>query len=277
MVVVVVQPRPPRVLRANKARPAHAMNWQALQEELTVQEVILDSLHGETFEGVEAERDEARAEISRLKRALTALSKTPNHGACRIYPMLFAIENLKKKWMGADMKTCKAAQVLLHRCKRRGRARTLPEHHHQVSTCFVLGCTFSSLIVTTLIPPPPSLFVDFGLPSCTLHSPACLGQAAAFIIKEKNESRRRMKGNRVSFTFTVPSSLPFIYYIWALLLLPLPCIHTAWLACFHQVVISPCLLFGPGRSVILHPQGHSHPSLCLFHQTLLHAAVSFSV
>lgn len=51
------------------------MNCQELQEELTVQEVILDSLQGETFEGVEQDRDEARAEISRLKRALTALSK----------------------------------------------------------------------------------------------------------------------------------------------------------------------------------------------------------
>jgi hypothetical protein len=56
------------------------MNWQALQEELTVQEVILDSLQSETFEGVEQDRDEARAEISRLKRALKALSKTKNDG-----------------------------------------------------------------------------------------------------------------------------------------------------------------------------------------------------
>lgn len=51
------------------------MNCQELQEELTVQEVILDSLQGETFEGVELDREEARAEISRLKRALKALRK----------------------------------------------------------------------------------------------------------------------------------------------------------------------------------------------------------
>lgn len=60
---------------ANRARPAHAMNCQELQEELTVQEVILDSLQGETFEGVEQDREEAQAEISRLKRALQALRK----------------------------------------------------------------------------------------------------------------------------------------------------------------------------------------------------------
>lgn len=52
------------------------MNRQALQEELTVQEVILDSLQDETIEDVEAQRDEARAEIVRLKRALRALPKT---------------------------------------------------------------------------------------------------------------------------------------------------------------------------------------------------------
>ncbi|PNP48956.1 hypothetical protein TGAMA5MH_00115 [Trichoderma gamsii] len=51
------------------------MNCQELQEELTVQEVILDSLQGETFEGVEQDREEAQAEISRLKRALQALRK----------------------------------------------------------------------------------------------------------------------------------------------------------------------------------------------------------
>jgi hypothetical protein len=51
------------------------MNCQELQEELTVQEVILDSLQGETFEGVEQDREEAQTEISRLKRALTALRK----------------------------------------------------------------------------------------------------------------------------------------------------------------------------------------------------------
>lgn len=51
------------------------MNCQELQEELTVQEVILDSLQGETFEGVEQDREEARVEISRLKMALKALSK----------------------------------------------------------------------------------------------------------------------------------------------------------------------------------------------------------
>lgn len=56
------------------------MNCQELQEELTVQEVILDSLQGETFEGVEQDRDEARAEISRLKRALKALSKAKKDG-----------------------------------------------------------------------------------------------------------------------------------------------------------------------------------------------------
>ncbi|KAL7925885.1 hypothetical protein ACQKWADRAFT_203632 [Trichoderma austrokoningii] len=51
------------------------MNCQELQEELTVQEVILDSLQGETFEGVEQDREEARVEISRLKKALKALRK----------------------------------------------------------------------------------------------------------------------------------------------------------------------------------------------------------
>lgn len=40
-----------------------------------MQEVILDSLQGETFEGVEQDREEARVEIARLKRALKALRK----------------------------------------------------------------------------------------------------------------------------------------------------------------------------------------------------------
>ncbi|UKZ82382.1 hypothetical protein TrVFT333_010170 [Trichoderma virens FT-333] len=51
------------------------MNRQALEEELTVQEVILDSLRDETAEDVEVQRDEARREIVRLKRALRSLSK----------------------------------------------------------------------------------------------------------------------------------------------------------------------------------------------------------
>ncbi|KJZ72565.1 hypothetical protein HIM_08089 [Hirsutella minnesotensis 3608] len=44
---------------------------EALTDELTVQEVILESLQDETFEGVEEERDEARREIVRLKKLLT--------------------------------------------------------------------------------------------------------------------------------------------------------------------------------------------------------------
>lgn len=52
------------------------MNRQALEEELTVQEVILDSLQDEAGEDAEVQRDEARREIVRLKRMLRDLSKT---------------------------------------------------------------------------------------------------------------------------------------------------------------------------------------------------------
>ncbi|KAL7930474.1 SNF2 family N-terminal domain-containing protein [Trichoderma chlorosporum] len=56
------------------------MNRQELEEELTVQEVILDSLQDETADDVEVQRDEARREISRLKRLLRALSKPADEG-----------------------------------------------------------------------------------------------------------------------------------------------------------------------------------------------------
>ncbi|KAL6826187.1 SNF2 family N-terminal domain-containing protein [Trichoderma camerunense] len=52
------------------------MNRQALEEELTVQEVILDSLQDEAGEDAEVQRDEARREIVRLKRMLRTLSMT---------------------------------------------------------------------------------------------------------------------------------------------------------------------------------------------------------
>ncbi|KAL6820984.1 SNF2 family N-terminal domain-containing protein [Trichoderma sp. SZMC 28015] len=56
------------------------MNRQALEEELTVQEVILDSLQDEAGEDAEVQRDEARREIVRLKRMLRDLSKTKTAG-----------------------------------------------------------------------------------------------------------------------------------------------------------------------------------------------------
>lgn len=43
-----------------------------LEDELAIQQVILSSLDGETFEGVESERTEARQEIARLQRLLKA-------------------------------------------------------------------------------------------------------------------------------------------------------------------------------------------------------------
>ncbi|KAL7948399.1 SNF2 family N-terminal domain-containing protein [Trichoderma barbatum] len=49
---------------------------ETLEEELTVQEVILDSLRDETADDVEEQRDEARREIVKLKRALRDLSKS---------------------------------------------------------------------------------------------------------------------------------------------------------------------------------------------------------
>ncbi|PTB74330.1 hypothetical protein M440DRAFT_1403688 [Trichoderma longibrachiatum ATCC 18648] len=48
---------------------------EALREELMVQEVILESLQGETFDDAEQQREDAKREISRLKRALKALPK----------------------------------------------------------------------------------------------------------------------------------------------------------------------------------------------------------
>lgn len=56
------------------------MNRQALEEELTVQEVILDSLQDEAGEDAEVQRDEARREIVRLKRMLRTLSMTAAGG-----------------------------------------------------------------------------------------------------------------------------------------------------------------------------------------------------
>jgi hypothetical protein len=53
-----------------------AMNREALREELMIQEVILESLQGETFDDAEEQREDAKKEISRLKRALRALPKT---------------------------------------------------------------------------------------------------------------------------------------------------------------------------------------------------------
>ncbi|KAL7823385.1 SNF2 family N-terminal domain-containing protein [Trichoderma gracile] len=52
-----------------------ANNREALREELMIQEVILESLQGETFDDAEEQREDARKEISRLKRALKALPK----------------------------------------------------------------------------------------------------------------------------------------------------------------------------------------------------------
>lgn len=46
------------------------MDVAALTEELTIQNVILDSLQNEIFEGVEEERFEIRQEIDRLKKLL---------------------------------------------------------------------------------------------------------------------------------------------------------------------------------------------------------------
>ncbi|KAL6697558.1 SNF2 family N-terminal domain-containing protein [Trichoderma pleuroticola] len=56
------------------------MNRQVLEEELTVQEVILDSLQDEAGEDAEVQRDEARREIVRLKRMLRTLSTTKTAG-----------------------------------------------------------------------------------------------------------------------------------------------------------------------------------------------------
>ena len=53
-----------------------AMNREALREELMIQEVILASLQGETFDDAEEQREDARKEISRLKRALKALPRS---------------------------------------------------------------------------------------------------------------------------------------------------------------------------------------------------------
>lgn len=41
-----------------------------LSEELTIQRVMLNSLDDETYEGVEAEREEHRAEIAHLKELI---------------------------------------------------------------------------------------------------------------------------------------------------------------------------------------------------------------
>jgi hypothetical protein len=44
-----------------------------LEDELAVNRVILSSLEGETFDGVEVERKEAREQILRLQQQLRAL------------------------------------------------------------------------------------------------------------------------------------------------------------------------------------------------------------
>lgn len=57
-----------------------AMNREALRDELMIQEVILESLQGESFDDAEEQREDARKEISRLKRALKALPRSPSGG-----------------------------------------------------------------------------------------------------------------------------------------------------------------------------------------------------
>ncbi|KAL7972595.1 hypothetical protein HDV63DRAFT_293508 [Trichoderma sp. SZMC 28014] len=79
------------------------MNCQELQEELTVQEVILDSLQGETFEGVELDREEARAEISRLKRALKALRKVKKDEQGTDMMLLDGRRVTPQRGMGSDV------------------------------------------------------------------------------------------------------------------------------------------------------------------------------
>lgn len=60
---------------------ADDMDADALTEELTIQQVILDSLEGETFDGVEEEKRVARDDIQRLKRLLRAAKHKHNvHG-----------------------------------------------------------------------------------------------------------------------------------------------------------------------------------------------------
>lgn len=50
---------------------AELPDYDALTDELVVQEVILDSLQTETFDGVEQERHEAKREIDRLRALLS--------------------------------------------------------------------------------------------------------------------------------------------------------------------------------------------------------------
>jgi hypothetical protein len=51
-----------------------------LEDELAIQQVILSSLDGETFEGVESERTEARQEIARLQRLLQETQENDDFG-----------------------------------------------------------------------------------------------------------------------------------------------------------------------------------------------------
>jgi hypothetical protein len=61
-------------------------NVAAIQEELTIQQVILDSLETESFEGIEVEREEAKKEIERLKALIARANRrasqslTPSRG-----------------------------------------------------------------------------------------------------------------------------------------------------------------------------------------------------
>jgi hypothetical protein len=66
-------------------------NVAAIQEELTIQQVILDSLETESFEGIEVEREEAKKEIERLKALIARANRrasqslTPSRGRGKSY------------------------------------------------------------------------------------------------------------------------------------------------------------------------------------------------
>ena len=58
---------------------AEPLDVTALTEELTIQQVILDSLRNEHFDNIEEERREARLEIERIKALLDKAQRDARH------------------------------------------------------------------------------------------------------------------------------------------------------------------------------------------------------
>ena len=65
------------------------MSLEALQEELTVQKVVLDSLTGSTLEGCEEMRQDAHREIDRLKKLIRSTKQKKQLITRMLFPFYY--------------------------------------------------------------------------------------------------------------------------------------------------------------------------------------------